>query len=294
MRKSIQVKPTQIETAHTDVFTHNRVPRWKRCLDIVCLVLASPLVIPLCLAVALCLKIGSRGSLLFKQERIGYVGRPFIIFKFRTMTADSEVAVHEKYVADLIKSNQPMTKLDSRGDARVVPLGRFFRATGLDELPQILNVFRGEMSLVGPRPCVVCEFERYLPCQRERLNTLPGITGLWQVSGKNRLSFTEMIEHDLRYVRTKSVRLDIWIILITIPAVLNEIRLAKRTLSETKATGNERDQCPDSIPAKLIVASGTAPPGLDTEEFLPLAGHPIFSTRESICRQSTASAIARA
>ncbi|MGE3228137.1 MAG: sugar transferase, partial [Hyphomicrobium sp.] len=148
------------------------------------------------------------------------------IFKFRTMTAGTDVSVHERHVADLINLDQPMTKLDAR-DSRLVPFGRLFRAAGIDELPQLINVLRGQMSIVGPRPCVECEYERYLPWQLERFNTLPGMTGLWQVSGKNRLTFTEMVDCDIRYARTKSLWLDLKIILMTPPAVINEIRIAR-------------------------------------------------------------------
>jgi lipopolysaccharide/colanic/teichoic acid biosynthesis glycosyltransferase len=103
-----------------------------------------------------------------------------------------------------MEANQPMTKLDRRGDKRLTPAGRLLRALGLDELPQLINVLRGEMSLVGPRPCLPSEHARYLPWQQERFCALPGLTGLWQVSGKNRLTFSEMIELDIKYVRTQS------------------------------------------------------------------------------------------
>jgi lipopolysaccharide/colanic/teichoic acid biosynthesis glycosyltransferase len=118
-----------------------------------------------------------------------------------------------------MESNAPMTKLDTRGDARVIPLGGMLRSTGLDELPQLINVFRGEMSLVGPRPCLPKEYDKHLPWQKERFRTLPGLTGLWQVSGKNRTTFNEMIELDLKYVRTRSLWLDLKILFRTIPVV---------------------------------------------------------------------------
>ncbi len=117
-----------------------------------------------------------------------------------------------------------MTKLDARGDKRLIPVGRWLRAAGLDELPQLINVWRGEMSLVGPRPCLPSEYEKYLPWQRERFNVLPGVTGLWQVSGKNRTTFNEMIECDIRYVRTRSFWLDLKIMLKTVPTLIIEVK----------------------------------------------------------------------
>jgi len=122
-----------------------------------------------------------------------------------------------------MKSDKPMVKLDANGDARLVPFGLTIRSLGLDELPQLINVLRGEMSLVGPRPCISYEFEQYLPRHRRRCDTLPGLTGLWQVKGKNRMTFEQMIDLDLEYVRKKSVFLDLWIIFMTIPAILVQV-----------------------------------------------------------------------
>jgi lipopolysaccharide/colanic/teichoic acid biosynthesis glycosyltransferase len=117
-----------------------------------------------------------------------------------------------------------MTKLDATGDARLIPLGALLRSTGLDELPQFVNVLRGEMSVVGPRPCLQFECEDYLPWQRERFDTLPGLTGLWQVSGKNKTTFNEMIHYDIAYARSKSLWLDVGIIAKTIPALVAQVR----------------------------------------------------------------------
>jgi lipopolysaccharide/colanic/teichoic acid biosynthesis glycosyltransferase len=119
-----------------------------------------------------------------------------------------------------MNSDKPMMKMDSHGDPRIIPFGRLLRASGLDELPQLINVLRGEMSLVGPRPCVSYEYENYLPWQRERFNTAPGLTGLWQVSGKNRTTFTEMIQLDIKYARSKTLWMDLKIILKTVPALM--------------------------------------------------------------------------
>jgi lipopolysaccharide/colanic/teichoic acid biosynthesis glycosyltransferase len=113
-----------------------------------------------------------------------------------------------------------MHKLDGRGDSRLIPGGKLIRASGLDELPQIINVLRGEMSVVGPRPCIPYEYAQYSPAQKERFDVTPGLTGLWQVSGKNRTTFDEMVRLDIRYARTRSLRKDSAIIIKTVPALI--------------------------------------------------------------------------
>jgi lipopolysaccharide/colanic/teichoic acid biosynthesis glycosyltransferase len=120
----------------------------------------------------------------------------------------------------LITSDVPMTKMDARGDSRIIPFGKLLRSSGLDELPQLINVLKGEMSLVGPRPCLPYDAEKYLPWQQERFNAVPGLTGLWQVSGKNRTTFTRMMQLDIEYARKKSLWLDLKIICKTVPALL--------------------------------------------------------------------------
>jgi lipopolysaccharide/colanic/teichoic acid biosynthesis glycosyltransferase len=200
------------------------VPVWKRVLDIICLLIVVPLLLPLLLIIAVAIKVSSKGPLLFRQERVGLLGKRFILFKFRTMIPGSDTTVHEAHVADLMESNRPMIKLDAKGDARLAPLGKPLRAAGLDELPQLINVLRGEMSLVGPRPCLPNEYDKLLPWQRERFRTLPGLTGLWQVSGKSQTTFSEMIDLDIQYARTKSPWLDLKIMLKTIPAIMVEAK----------------------------------------------------------------------
>jgi len=139
------------------------------------------------------------------------------------MVPGADTAVHEAHMARLIETNGPMTKLDAHGDNRLIPCGRMLRAAGVDELPQLINVLRGEMSIVGPRPCLPSEYDKHLPWQKERFHTLPGLTGLWQVSGKNRTTINEMIEIDIRYVRTRSPLLDLKIMIMTIPVLLVEL-----------------------------------------------------------------------
>jgi len=197
------------------------VPTWKGALDTLCIILAAPLLLPVGLLIALAIKIVSPGPVLFMQDRVGFRGELFRCLKFRTMSVNADTGVHQGHLQDLMASDRPMTKLDG-ADKRLIPGGRILRCLGLDELPQLLNVLRGEMSLVGPRPCLPYEYEQYQPRHRRRLGTLPGLTGLWQVNGKNRTTFEKMIEWDIQYVQTKSPLLDIVIMLRTFPAILGQ------------------------------------------------------------------------
>jgi lipopolysaccharide/colanic/teichoic acid biosynthesis glycosyltransferase len=143
------------------------------------------------------------------------------------MFVDADTKVHEGHLNQLMThSNVPMKKLDGR-DPRVIPCGLTLRSLGLDELPQIFNVLRGDMSLVGPRPCLPYEYQIYTPHHRKRFNAAPGLTGLWQVSGKNRTTFEEMIDLDIRYSHAKSLWLDLKIILKTVPAIISQTKAVK-------------------------------------------------------------------
>lgn len=207
------------------------MPRWKRLLDLFCIFLAIPVLLPLWLLLAVAIKLLSPGPVLFKQERVGLRGARFLCLKFRTMIVNADAGVHQGHLADLMNSDLPMVKLDAAGDPRLIPGGLWLRSLGLDELPQIINVLRGEMSLVGPRPCLPYEYDGYLPRHKHRLDTTPGLTGLWQVNGKNRTTFEQMMDLDLEYVRRKSLLLDLKILAMTIPAVLvqlYEIKLKPR------------------------------------------------------------------
>jgi len=163
------------------------------------------------------------GSDFLPQKRVGIGGKQFSIWKFRTMKVSAETQGHERYFEELIRTNCVMTKLDARGDPRLAPLGRILRASGLDELPQIFNVLCGDMSLVGPRPCLPNEFANYELWQRERVNALPGLTGLWQVSGKNKTTFNEMIRMDLAYLNKMSLLLDLKIMFKTAAAITQQV-----------------------------------------------------------------------
>ncbi len=206
-----------------DTSRESAIPSWKRLFDCTAILLTSPLWLPVMLLIMLGIKASSAGPVFYRQERIGRGGRRFLIFKFRTMKVNVETRSHESYFEGLMTTNVPMTKLDANGDPRLIRCGRFLRAAGLDELPQLFNVLRGEMSLVGPRPCTVHEFQRYLPYQRARVNAPPGLTGYWQVNGKNRTTFSEMIEMDIFYGKNMSLALDLRILCKTVPAIWEEV-----------------------------------------------------------------------
>lgn len=202
----------------------HRVPISKRMLDIGCLLLALPTLLPLFAIIAVFIKIVSPGPVFFRQERVGFLGKRFRIFKFRTMKVNAETGSHQNHLKDLINSNTPMTKMDSKGDPRVIKFGGILRSSGLDELPQLINVFRGEMSLVGPRPCTQYEYEQFQPWHKQRFRALPGLTGLWQVSGKNKTTFSEMINLDIRYANERTLWMDIKIMFMTFPVLLGQIK----------------------------------------------------------------------
>jgi len=146
-----------------------------------------------------------------------------MFLKFRTMKSNVETQSHERQLEELLQANRPMTKLTAAGDPKIIPGGRLLRHSGLDELPQLLNVLRGEMSLVGPRPSTVHEFNRYQRWQQERVNALPGLTGYWQVNGKNKTTFTEMMNLDIFYTRHMSLWLDLTIMAKTFPVILAQL-----------------------------------------------------------------------
>jgi lipopolysaccharide/colanic/teichoic acid biosynthesis glycosyltransferase len=211
--------------------TRSGCPGWKRCLDIGIVLLGLPFVLPVMLLAALIIRLVSRGPIFFKQQRIGYQGKPFTVLKFRTMHANADPKAHQEYVNRLIAQNLPLTKMDVKGDKRLIPMGRVLRASCVDELPQLFNVLLGDMSLVGPRPCMEFEYNQLLPWHKQRFNTPPGMTGLWQVKRGAHTSFREMMQLDLEYVANRTLWLDVSILLETVPAVfsqLKESRMAKR------------------------------------------------------------------
>jgi len=203
------------------------LPYWKRLTDISLILLVSPFWLPLVFLISLWVKLVSPGPAIFRQERIGYRGRRFTCLKLRTMHVNADTTVHLSHLDRLMDSNLPMKKLDAAGDPRLIPGGLWMRSLGLDEAPQLFNVLRGDMSLVGPRPCLPYEYENYAPRHRQRFEAVPGLTGLWQVNGKNRTTFEEMIDLDIHYARNKSFWLDLKILFKTVPAIISQFREVK-------------------------------------------------------------------
>ena len=199
----------------------------KRIMDVVGSLLALIIFGPLFLLIAIAIKVTSKGPAIFRQERMGQFGAAFTCLKFRTMYCSNDLNIHKEFMTQVIhgeyegkdeKNGQPVYKMVH--DPRITRIGRFLRHTSLDELPQFVNVLKGEMSLVGPRPPLAYEFQQYDLWHRRRvLEVKPGITGLWQVNGRSRVRFDDMVRLDLRYVRTCSFWLDIQILLQTPKAV---------------------------------------------------------------------------
>ncbi len=200
----------------------NALPTWKRILDWSLIMAMAPALIVLGIAIAIIIKCGSRGPVIFRQRRIGYKGQEFTCYKFRTMSVDMAPDIHQNHFQQLINSDSPMTKADIQINSHIIPFGSILRNTGLDELPQLINVLRGEMSIVGPRPCIPYEYEHYEQWQYQRFDAVPGLTGLWQVSGKNRTTFDQMVQLDIEYSKRLGVLLDLTIIFNTLPVIINQ------------------------------------------------------------------------
>jgi lipopolysaccharide/colanic/teichoic acid biosynthesis glycosyltransferase len=184
---------------------------------------------PLLLIIALAIKVSSKGPVFFKQQRVGQYGECFTFLKFRSMYVNNDERVHRKFVTEMIanetapghagKKTDGVYKI--KNDSRVTRVGKFLRRTSLDELPQLLNVLKGEMSLVGPRPAIPYELAAYQTWHRRRvLEAKPGITGMWQVAGRSRVQFDDMVRMDLRYAMAWSPWLDLKILLLTPMAVI--------------------------------------------------------------------------
>jgi exopolysaccharide biosynthesis polyprenyl glycosylphosphotransferase len=197
----------------------------KRSFDILFTLIVAALGLPFYLLIAALIKLTSEGPVLFVQERVGQDGRTFRFFKFRTMLVDNSDHQHRSFAEDFIKGRLMSESGDRRvfklqNDPRVTSIGRFLRKTSLDELPQFINVLRGEMTLVGPRPPLSYELAHYKEWHRGRLVVKPGLTGLWQVSGRSTVPFDEMVMLDLYYIENWSLALDMKIILRTVPVML--------------------------------------------------------------------------
>lgn len=195
----------------------------KRVIDVTGSIFIVLLMLPFMLVISVLIKLTSDGPVFFKQERIGRFGKRFNLLKFRSMHVNNDSSIHKQYVSKLITSDDTLPETDSTGqvykitnDPRVTPIGRFIRKTSLDELPQLLNVLMGDMSLVGPRPPILYELDCYDIWHRRRvLEMKPGITGLWQVQGRSRTTFNEMVRLDIRYTKEWSLWLDIKLLFLT-------------------------------------------------------------------------------
>lgn len=205
----------------------------KRIMDVMIAAIALVLLSPIMLVIALFIRLDSRGPALFIQERVG--ARPrfengrvswepcnFRFYKFRSMTHKADDTIHRNHIKAFINGNLDEDSGDFKlnNDPRVTRVGAFLRKTSLDEIPQLWNVLRGTMSLVGPRPVPAYEVDGYQPQHFERLNAMPGITGLWQVEGRSRVSFEEMMQMDIEYVRTRSLWIDCKLLMLTVPAAV--------------------------------------------------------------------------
>jgi lipopolysaccharide/colanic/teichoic acid biosynthesis glycosyltransferase len=209
----------------------------KRGLDVILAGLLLILLSPLILIIAILIRLDSAGPIFFTQERVGarrqsmgrqaiWMIRNFTMYKFRSMVQNADSSVHEAYIKDFVEGRAQATpenggKFKLTNDPRVTPLGHVLRKFSLDELPQLINVLKGDMSLVGPRPVPPYEVACYGNGHHKRLAALPGITGFWQVKGRGRVTFEEMIRMDIQYVRNASLWLDLKVLFLTIPAVLS-------------------------------------------------------------------------
>jgi lipopolysaccharide/colanic/teichoic acid biosynthesis glycosyltransferase len=217
-----------VVTAHTDVptiaTTETRASAIAcRVLDVVVALVLLVLLAPLFALIALAIALDSRGNVIFRQLRIGRGGQPFMVNKFRTMTSKASETTHKEYVSKLIASDardQDSELFKLSADSRVTRAGGLLRKSSLDELPQLWNVLFGHMSLVGPRPTIPYEVEQYPPSWFERFAVKPGMTGLWQVSGRSKLTYEQMIQLDIEYGRRRSLWLNLQILARTVPVVL--------------------------------------------------------------------------
>jgi len=219
-------KPVESVTPPNTIYV-----RWgKRCIDLVLSLVALLLLAPLHLLLAVVIRLTSPGPALFCQKAVGKGGRLFDYYKFRSMYTGSQSDVHRQVIRQVVQRGEPVTH-DAEGrpifkitsDPRVTPIGRILRKYSVDELPQLYNVLRGDMSLVGPRPPLPYEAELYDAFQRQRLAVRPGITGLAQVKARHRASFEEMVAYDLEYIRRQSLLMDLKLMLWTIPALLRGV-----------------------------------------------------------------------
>lgn len=201
-------------------------PVVKRWMDVILAAILLVLLSPLMALIALAIRLDSPGPAIFRQERVGQFGRLFTMFKFRSMYVNADEQVHRQFAKQYINghvNHSPVlgqVVFKPNGDKRITRVGKWLRRTSLDELPQLINVLRGEMSLVGPRPAVRYEVEEYAPWHMQRLTVPPGMTGLAQISGRSGLTFDKIVRLDIEYIQRRSLALDILILLKTVPVIL--------------------------------------------------------------------------
>jgi lipopolysaccharide/colanic/teichoic acid biosynthesis glycosyltransferase len=228
--ESVDGVKTNIHNNEIGHFEHKPVyEAVKRVQDFIMALIAIILLLPIWALISLIIRVSSPGPIIFKQPKaLGRYGKRFTMYKFRTMYFDRDDSIHREAVARFIQGDHldtiekggetiPVYKLTQ--DPRVTPIGRILRKTGLDELPQLFNVLRGELSLVGPRPPLTYEYENYLDWHKERMEVMPGITGLYQVTARSEVPFEKMVEIDIEYIRRRSYWLDLKIMFMT-PLVL--------------------------------------------------------------------------
>jgi lipopolysaccharide/colanic/teichoic acid biosynthesis glycosyltransferase len=215
-RNGAAQQPRERQAQPLELLFEQATPPWKRCLDIAGGLTGLVLLLPLLLTVGIAVKFSSRGPILYGQQRSGRGGRPFTMYKFRTMVVDAEA--RKKDLLALNEQDGPAFKI--RKDPRITVIGRFLRATSIDELPQLWNVLRGEMSLVGPRPLPCLETAACDRWHRQRLDVTPGLTCIWQVCGRSQVTFDQWVRMDVHYIRRRTLFRDVLILLQTIPVVL--------------------------------------------------------------------------
>ena len=211
----------QICLEDTALLNKNKHPL-KRPFDILVALVVLVITSPLMLLTMVMIKLTSPGPIFFKQQRVGFMGKVFTMYKFRTMEVETDSSLHQEYVTDLLSSGKPMVKIDDCH--RLIPFGKIIRRLFIDELPQLINVVRAQMSLVGPRPPIPYEVQAYQDWHTGRFLAIPGMTGLWQISGKNRLTFDEMMRLDIQYVHERSFLMDMKILIMTPLAIISEVR----------------------------------------------------------------------
>ena len=192
----------------------------KRVIDISISLILLILLIPILIVVSILIKLESTGPVFFRQSRIGQNGHPFTIYKFRTMYVYANENIQRKYLKEILEKENEQPVFRIVDDPKITRIGRFLRITSLDELPQLINILKGDMSLVGPRPSLPFEYSKYEDWQKERVTVKPGITGLWQISGRFRMSYDEMVKLDISYIKKRSILLDIEILIKTVSLVL--------------------------------------------------------------------------